>query len=172
MCVPEKYYAVTAGHCIQEGEECYKTSQCLQYLGKCVLSRTLLQPPKTMDMALIEIDKKYELTNNIHSATGDECGFKLPDTEQDVCDMECWKVKWNPFTSINRRLFIWMFYRQTYNNTLSQIYIFRIYRIFRMLKYCSGTFINFKFPKLNCLHEYSDQWAKSLSWKRFVSKGS
>ena len=87
---PDKYYAVTAGHCIQEGEECYKTGQ---YVGKCVLSRTLLQPSKAMDIALIEIDGKYELNNFIHSATGEECGLKVPETEQEVCDMECWKVK-------------------------------------------------------------------------------
>ena len=65
-------------------------------MGKCVLSSTLLQPPKTMDIALIEIDAAYELNNFIHSATGDECGFRLPVTEQEVCDMECWKVTIEP----------------------------------------------------------------------------
>ena len=85
-----KYYAITAGHCISNGDKCYKAGKLF---GTCVLSQTILSPPKSVDIAFIEVLSNYQINNFVHSAVGEECGFKFPQTDHEICDMECWKVQ-------------------------------------------------------------------------------
>ena len=73
-----------------------------------------------MDIALIEVDRKCELNNFIHSATGEECGFRVPLTEQEICDMECWKVQgqigyWF-ITLIDKYIYIVIWFQMCFEN--------------------------------------------------------
>ena len=95
------YYGVTVGHVIDEGMTCY-VGRTNDELGTCVLR---LQSPEaeslqstekvSYDISLIEIAKNREISinNTINSSQGERCGFTLPETLQEVCDMECWKIQ-------------------------------------------------------------------------------
>ena len=85
-------YALTVAHVFPKGQQCYLEDEL--YIGECVEVVECKNSPTSFDLAIIKIDDDHAFIDNIiFSSKGIPCTFRFPSSEQEVRDMELWKVQ-------------------------------------------------------------------------------